>query len=384
MQILFWMCILILIYPYLAYPLLLWIITMLRSKPIQKGTIRPRVSVIIAAHNEEKVIEDRLRNLKEIDYPRDKLEIIIVSDGSTDRTNQEITAFKENHPEIEVILDYEPVRVGKTGAIYRGVQRASGEILIFSDANTQFDRFAIQKLVNCFNDEKVGGASGQVRIAKKPGLATSQGEGLYWRIEDFIKRKESQIHSVMGADGSIYAIRKQLFTPLETGVAYSDDFIISMQVIPQGYRLVYEPEAIAMEESSRDFRSEFQRKIRSTSGGLHGYQKLWQQGMLNPFKSPIWWQLISHRVIRFAVPWAMIMAFVSNICLVTPLYRVLFMLQMVFYLLVLGGLFLPWSIGKKKLFYIPTYFSLMHMMFILSLFRFLRGRTEIMWEKKGR
>jgi len=340
--------------------------------------------VIIAAFNEEKVIVNRLINLKELDYPLNKLEVIIVSDGSTDNTNQLVAAFKEKNVEMDIVLDYDPERVGKTAAICRGVQKATGEIIVFSDANTQFDCLAIQELVRCLSDRQVGGASGKVRIKEKIDITTSQGEGLYWRLEDFIKRKESQIHSVMGADGSIYAIRKQLFIPPEKGVSYSDDFIISMQVIPQDYRLVYEPKALALEESSRDVVSEFKRKIRSTSGGLHGYAKLWKNGMFNPYRSPIWWQLISHRLIRFAVPWAMITALFSNIYLYGSFYEFTLLAQCGFYLLALAALLLPETISRKKIFYFPFYFSFMHFIFIASLYRFIIGTTETKWEKMGR
>lgn len=384
MEILFWISLLFIVYPYFGYPVLLGIIAKLRSKPFQKGIIWPKVSVIIAAHNEERAIENRLRNLKDVDYPREKLEIIIVSDGSTDKTNQLIKDFKKKSAMDNISLVYLPLRVGKSGAIRSGVQNASGEILVFSDANTQFDSLAINELVKCFKDKRVGGVSGQVRIYDKDELKTSKGEGLYWRVEDFIKRKETQIHSVMGADGSIYAIRKELFIAPEKGVAYSDDFIISMLVVPQGFRLVYAPEAIACEESSKDFISEFKRKIRSTSGGLHGYQKLWKKGMLNPIKSPVWWQLISHRLVRFGVPWAMIVVLISNIFLNRSFYKITLACQIGFYLFAIAGLVLPRSLRRKKIFYIPFYFSFMQFIFVPSLFRFIGGKTETSWEKMGR
>lgn len=384
MQILFWVCIFILTYPYLGYLVLLGIIAKIKFKPIQKATFLPKVSVIIAAYNEEKSILDRLRNFINLDYPEKKIELVIVSDASTDSTNRFVEDFIEKNRMNNISLVNLPIRVGKSEAIVKGVQNASGEIVVFSDANTQFDSSAIKELVKCFNDRQVGGVSGQVKILEKDDFSTSRGEGLYWRIENFIKRKETLIHSVMGADGSIYAIRKRLFVPLERGIAYSDDFIVSMLVVPQGFRLVYAPNAIAYEESSKDFVSEFKRKIRSTSGGLHGYQMLWNKGMFNPINSPIWWQLISHRLVRFAVPWAMIVVLISNIFLSGSFYKLTLACQIVFYSFAIAGFVLPANLRGKKVFYIPFYFSFMQFIFIPSLFRFIRGKTEIKWEKMGR
>lgn len=384
MYLLFWISIFFILYPYIGYPVLLALRAYLMQQPVQKEDIWPRVSILVAAYNEEKVILERLKNIIKQDYPVKKMEVIVISDGSTDGTNNIVLDFIKRHAKIDIFLDYDSVRKGKSAALKRGVQSSRGEVVVFTDANSSFRSMALKKLVRSFADSRVGSVAGKVGIICKDEFKTSEGEGIYWRLEDFIRRQESMIHSVIGADGSIYAIRKDLFIPPEEGVGYSDDFIIAMQVIPQGYRLVYEPEAAAGEESSRDFSSEFKRKIRSTSGGLHGYLKLFKKGMFNPFSSPIWWQLISHRVMRFAVPWAMILLFLSNIFLQSSFYKSILVAQICFYIFALLGLLLPENIIKKRIFYIPCYLTLMQFIFIPSLYRFVRGKTETKWEKIGR
>jgi len=380
--VLFWLSIGGIIYVYFGYPLLLLLVSKIKRRSINQREIFPTVTVLIAAYNEEKVIRERIRNCLSCDYPMEKLEVVVGSDGSDDKTNEIVRQFSEQN----VKLDYSPERKGKLGVFNRAIPKARGEIVIFSDANSEFDQGAIRKLVRNFSNGDVGCVSGTKCIKVQDELTAGQGESLYWKYESFIKRKESNIHSAMGADGSIYAIRKKLYSFPEEDIGYSDDFIISMQTISQGYRLIYDPEAIVYEDASDSLRAEFKRKIRTLSGGIHGYVKL--KHLLNPFRSPIWWQLTSHRILRFLVPYFMTTALISNIVLYlysnSKLYAFTLSTQCLFYLLAITGAFLGNRGIKVKIFYFPFYFSLVNFTPVSALLRFLRGKTETKWGKIGR
>ena len=374
----FWISILELFYVYLGYPILLWIVAKLKPKPIRKSLITPNVSVIIAAYNEEDVIQQRLENLLASNYPKDKMEIIVSSDGSTDRTNEIVRKMEEQHENIHLIASTQ--RKGKLAALNKAVPYAEGEILIFTDANTEFDSDAIKFLTQTFTDEKIGCVAGRKVIYEITRKGNEKAEGLYWKYEHFLKQKESLIHSCIGADGSIYALRKELYDFPDESRGYADDCRISLGVVAKGYRLVYEGKAKAFEPASSSLWREYKRKIRTLSGGLEGVVDLHR--LLIPFRSPIWWQLWSHRLLRFAIPGFLALALISSGVLVlsNTFYASVFFLQILAYFLGLGGL-----LGNKHMiFRLSAYLTFMNFVFISAFWRFLRRQNESAWEKLGR
>lgn len=373
---LFWISIGGLFYIYFGYPIILWIVGKIKAKPVTKESITPRVSVIIAAYNEEEVIKERLKNVLASDYPRDKIEILVSSDGSIDRTNQIVQEIASRSENVHLIAS--PERAGKAAALNRAVPYAQNEILVFTDANTEFNPSAMKNLVRSLADEEVGCVAGRKIIYGKE--SNKEPEGFYWKYEDFLKNRESLIHSCMGADGSIYAIRKELYCSPDPNRGYADDAMISMAVIAQGFRVIYDSEARAYEKASSSLRREYRRKIRTLSGGLESIFTL--RKLLLPLRSRVWWQLWSHRLLRFMIPYFLILLFMSNIFLLprSHFYSVTFVMQSVMYSLAFGAI-----LGAiHKVFRIPFYLVFINFAFVSAIFRFLRRKNEAKWEKFGR
>ncbi len=376
MKYLFWISLAGLFYIYFGYPIILWIFAKVRRRPVRKGPITPGISVIIAAYNEENVIGQRLENILNSDYPLDKIEIVVSSDGSTDGTNfilQETASHSEN-----VRFVNSPERGGKTAALNRAVPHAQNEILVFTDANTEFDTSAIKNLVRPFADEEVGCVAGRKTIYGKE--SNTEAEGFYWKYENFLRVQESLIHSCVGADGSIYAVRKNQYCFPDPDRGYADDGMISMAVIVQGLRLIYEPEAKAYETSSSSLWREYRRKMRTLSGGLEWMVTLWK--LLIPFRSPVWWQIWSHKLFRFAIPYLLLFLFLSSAFLFSEgyIYSLAFFMQILTYLMGVMAI----SGATHKIFRLPFYLVFMNFVFASAFIRFLRRKSEVKWEKLGR
>lgn len=314
MKLLFWFSLIFIIYTYLGYPLILFIWSKLFPKRVNKKYIEPFVSVVIAAHNEEKNIKGRIENLLEQDYPKEKLEIIVVSDGSTDGTNEVVREFR---PDGIKLLNYNG-RKGKPYALNLGVREAKGEIIVFTDARQRFEKNAIKELVANFNDSKVGCVTGELVFYKNSESKIKEEMGAYWNYEKWIRKKESQIGSVVGATGAIYAIRKKLYERLPDDTL-SDDSLISMNIILKGYRTIFDSKALAYDNISKDFKQEKRRKIRTLSAK---WQQLTQyRSLINPLKNPIFFQFISHKIMRMFLPFHLIALFLSTIFLKGYLYK---------------------------------------------------------------
>ncbi|HIE51552.1 MAG TPA: glycosyltransferase family 2 protein [Armatimonadetes bacterium] len=374
------------VYTYLVYPLLLygWVtigqgwadlrfILRLPDRRKRKPSLNfPRVSLVIAAHNEEKVIEDKLMNSLALDYPENKLEIIVASDGSTDRTNDLVRKFARHGVKL---FDF-PDRPGKIGALTRAIERASGQVIVLSDANVMYKPDAVLNLVRHFADPTVGGVCGELKLI---GNAESPpGEGMYWRYEVVLKRLESQIDSTLGANGAIYAIRKELFEP-PPPYTVCDDFVIPMKIREKGYRIVYEPAAVALEEMAPTMEKEFGRKMRI---GAAAFQAIFLTiGLLHPRQGFIAFAYFSHKILRWCVPFFLIIAFVTNLLLLRqgPLYAGLAGAQVVLY----GSALLAHLMAKRrriKWLNLPYYFAYMNLALLLGFFRFLRGQQKAAWE----
>ncbi len=377
--IVFWAALLIVVYTYLLYPVLIWFLTVARKAPDYAPLAEwPDLSLIIAAYNEEAVLRAKLENALALDYPDEKLDIIVVSDESSDDTDSIAAEFAERG----VCLFRVGKRGGKTLAQNAGVELASGRFLVFSDANSMYAPDALKRLMAPFADERIGCVCGELQYANPEDGGVGKGEGAYWRYEQFLKQRESLLSSTLGANGAIYALRRELFE--ELGSEIISDFVMPIRVWRQGYRVLYESKAIAVEHSGGSFGDEYGRRRRIITRSLHG---LWtQRGVLNPFAHFFFaLQMFSHKVLRWLVPVLLLVALLVNIPLAADsLYRLLLVLQIIFYGLAVLGNILPERLSRLFPFYVPAYFCAINFGALLGLVHFLTGRRDRIWQPVSR
>ncbi len=294
------------LYTYLGYPLYLWVLTKVARKNIAKAENFPTVSVVVAAHNEERNIAARLDNLILQDYPADKYEIIIVSDGSTDGTSQVVQSYQS----VGVRLIELSESHGKAVALNFGVASATGEIIVFTDSRQQFKPGTVRELAANFSDSTVGCVSGELIFIEDVESQIRVEMGAYWKYEKMIRRMESSIGSVVGATGAIYAIRRDLYQPLPEGTIL-DDVLTPMRIVMQGYRTVFEKGAQAFDIVSKDTNQEWKRKVRTLAGN---WQLLsLEPKLLSPLRNPLLFRFLSHKIFRLLVPVALVLILVSGV-----------------------------------------------------------------------
>ena len=382
LEVIFWSGLFLLFYAYLGYPLFLIIINKIMSpKSLRKRDTerRPVVSILIAAYNEEKVIGDKLNNCMALDYPAELLEIYVASDGSSDKTNDIVKGYAEKEKRIHLL---EFPRSGKSGVLNKAMACIKSEIVVFSDANTEYMRDALTNLVKHFSYEKVGCVCGRL-IYRNPGeVVSGKGESLYWRYETALKKMESRLGYVAGANGAIYAIRRELFEPLPAGTI-NDDFTISMKIVQKGFRSVYDENAIAYEDVAPNMESEFKRHSRDGAG--HYIAVMHLLGLLNPFlgiRAFIYW---SHRIFRWAAPFVLMLLFFLNILLLNDLfYLPIFILHLGFYLLAVIGVIYAKSKKLPFFMYVPFYFCNLNLALLIGFFKAVTGRQKMTWERTER
>jgi len=372
---LFWFFIIIILYIYFAYPILLLVIGKLSSTPlVHKSNIWPKVSLIIAAYNEEKVILKKIENALALDYPKDILEIIIVSDGSTDRTNEIVKIFIEQGVKF-IALDKNQ---GKSAAENAAMKIATGEIFVFSDATGLYNQNALKDLIRPFADSIVGCVVGLVKYENENASSVSGGEGLYWKYETFLRRLESEVGNLAMASGSIMACRRSFVETLDEAVG--EDFVIPMMAAKKGYLTVFEPSAISMESIVERPRDLLRTKIRIISKDLRGLYI--NKEILNPFRFPLYaWGLISHKLLRWLVPYFLIVIFFANLFLLSiPFYLSVFIVQMFFYISSIIGY--VWQKKKKPplIFAIPFSFSLVNLAALIGVGKSIAGKKSGKWE----
>ena len=358
-------------YVYLFYPLVLSVKREReRLDDENNSPFLPFVSILIPAHNEEKHIAKKIQNALDQDYPNDRLEILIASDGSTDRTVPIAKSF--NDPRIKVIEPEQ--RQGKNAVLNEVAPFARGEILVFTDANALFNDKAIKKLVAHFNDEKVGLVCGHLKYLKDLGGNVGKGEGLYFRYESLIKRLESRWGAVPVVTGSIYAIRKGLFVPLDLDVA--NDFAHPVQVGAKGYKVVFEPEAVAYERTTASISEEFKRRTRIVTRGFTAFGRYWKRyHMLRGVRG---FCFVSHKLLRWFVPFFLIALFVTNLCLEDAIFRFTLWAQIAFYGAAFCGIFIRGKWGKP--FVVPFYFCMINLAALVGFVNYLRGRRQAVWD----
>ncbi|UII19183.1 glycosyltransferase family 2 protein [Fulvivirga ligni] len=385
-EILFWIGLFIIFYSYLGYGILLFILVKLKrafgkAEEELPTDFLPQITHVIAAYNEEDFIREKISNSLNLDYPKDKLQVIIVTDGSNDKT---MDIIKE-YPEIEHY--HEDSRNGKIAAVNRMIPYIKSSITVFSDANTLLNDEAYKNIVRHFSAEKVGLVAGEKRVmSKDKDGAAASGEGFYWKYESKLKKWDSELHSVVGAAGELFAIRTELFKPVDTNIVI-EDFYISLSLAMQGYKVVYEPDAYAMESGSASVGEELKRKIRIAAGGIQAIVKL--KGLLNFFKYGVLsFQYISHRVLRWTLaPLCLLLVLFTNIYLAylqIPLYELILICQVAFYLFSIIGWLLQNNNLKIKIFFIPYYFSMMNYAVFRGFFRYVKGSQSAVWEKAKR
>ncbi len=381
MVIIFFISIAIIVYTYVGYPMLLVFLSFIISKPVYKSQLYPVVSVIISAFNEEKNIEAKISNLLGLDYPREKLEIIIGSDGSSDQTYNIIKKLAEEHG-IRYTVSFN--RIGKPAMINKMAKDARGEIFIFADARQRFERDAIKKLVANFAEESVGAVSGELIIEDNVS-GTGKGMGFYWEYEKFLRKAESGLGSMTGATGAIYAIRKSLFHYLPENVVL-DDVYVPMNALMMNKRVVFEPEAKAYDTMTETTEKEFVRKVRTLAGNFQIFALF--SDALNPFKKGLLAvELISHKFMRLMVPYFLALAFFSNIFILNKadIFNIIFFIQAIFYGIAVCGFLLEQGkiklAGILRLFYIPYEFCALNYAAVIALLLYRSGKFDARWEK---
>lgn len=374
--IIYWASIAMIVYAYFGYPVLLCLVSKVRGKGIRKQEIYPFVSVIIAAHNEQEGIERKLLNTLQLDYPKDKYEVIVASDASEDRTNEIVGRFREKGVRLVTFSEHH----GKTFVQNEAVRQAAGEILVFSDATTVYEPDLLKRLVRNFADPAVGGVGGELMYVNKQRTSVGEGNGLYWEYEKFLKQHESAITSLIGVSGCCYAVRKELYEPIDHDLM--SDFVVAQMIYKKGKRVVYEPQALSYEETSVTSKDEFRMRVRVCVRTLYG---LWRmRGVLNPFRYGFFaFQLISHKIARYAVPVFMILLMLSNALLYALTLSLFYGATLLFLLLFFVCAFVGLLSRRKKhllIFYVPFYFCITNGALLVGIVYFLQGKNLVTWK----
>ncbi|MDZ7268862.1 MAG: glycosyltransferase family 2 protein [candidate division KSB1 bacterium] len=376
-----WLCIGMLAYTYLGYPLLMYLLAKLRRRFAPGNTLPatnhrdwPFVNFLIPAYNEQNIIREKVENTLHLDYPRDRLRITVVSDGSTDQTNAMLASYGEN----EIHFIALPRRQGKTKVLNQIIPTLPGEIIVLSDASGLLQPDALKKLVRHFSDPRVGCVSGVYMFETDDNSLRSMTERLYWKYETFLKTYESRVHSVIGAHGALYAFRRTLFVPLDQK-AINDDFIVPMQIIRQGYRVHYEPEAVVSERESTSLPGEFQRRIRINVGNFQMIYVL--RSLLNPRRGLVALQFISHKVLRTISPAFILLLPPACLLAEAPLYRLMLGLQAAFYLIGVLGYVQEFFGLRISYLYMPFYFLMGNVAAVFGFVRFILRKQSILWRR---
>ena len=372
----FWISTALVLYVYAGYPGLLYLLARRKNaKASLNESDLPQIALLISAYNERSVIGEKLRNAIALNYPEDRIEIIVISDCSDDGTDEIVKQFGLEG----VRLVRQGERLGKSTGLNLGVQEASGQILVFSDANSIYRPDAIRNLVRHFSDPAVGYVVGNCAyVDASTQAASAVSEGLYWKLETWLKERESDFGSVVGGDGAIYAIRRELFTPLRA--TDINDFLNPLQIIVRGFRGVYDRTALCFEDAGDSFEKEFNRKVRIISRSLNAVRRA--PRVLLPWVQPRHWlALISHKVLRWFVPVFLLVALFTSLLLCQfAFYRIVILLQGVFVALAAAGWVVESHPRLSKILYLPYYFCLVNFASLFGILKFLSGSLSPTWQ----
>lgn len=379
----FWFLLGLVFYTYLGYGVLMFVLVRLKrlvKKKAVPGNYESEVTLVVPCFNEEDFILEKVKNTMELDYPREKFRIIFITDGSKDKTVELLKTVDG------IELMHEDRRAGKAAAENRAMQQVKSEVVVFCDANTMLNKEAIRNLVRHYEDPKVGGVSGEKRVIKtKNAELSGAGEGLYWKYESTLKKWDSELLTIVGAAGELVSFRTSLCEDLEED-SILDDFMQSMRIAAKGYRMLYEPEAYAMETPSADVGEELKRKVRIAAGGWQSMSRL--SFLLWPFKRPLLSFLyISHRVLRWSISaLALPVLFVVNLALIPAglFFQLIMFAQLAFYMAAFVGYLQARQNKKSKLLYVPYYFCLMNYAVFAGFTRWRKGKQAAAWERAKR
>lgn len=379
-EIIFWLSAALLVYVYAGYPALMYIMARVFPRPMKAGEDLPRVSVVIAAYNEQDCIEATVRNKLAQDYPAEKLEVVVVSDGSTDETDQRVTALCDEYPGRVRLLRQEP-RSGKTAALNLAMPELRGDVVAFSDANSMYAPDAVRRLVRNFADPTVGYVTGKMVYASEGDSATGEGCSAYMRYENVLRELETAVGSVVGVDGGVDAIRKSLYTPMRPDQL--PDFVQPLQVVTQGYRVVYEPGALLREPALSSGADEYRMRVRVS---LRALWALWDmRHLFNVFRYGFFsLQLVSHKLLRYAVFLFLAAAAVTNVMLVDEgmIYRLALAAQVGFYALAWWGHGRNRRGIRSRIGYLPYYFMLLNLASAQAFGKFMLGKKQTVWKPR--
>ncbi|WP_369601982.1 glycosyltransferase family 2 protein [Hahella sp. SMD15-11] len=379
METLFWTSIALVVYIYAGYPLILWIWSLLNPRPVNRKAQTPSVSILISAYNEEANIGQTLKNKLELDYPKDKLEILVVSDCSTDRTNA-IVEDMAARSQIPIRLVVQQTRQGKTAGLNRLVPMARGDILVFSDANSHYAPDAVRMLVRNFADPCVGYVTGKMIYVQEDGSLIGDGCSTYMRYENHLRQWETDTGSIVGVDGGIDAMRRNLYSPLRP--EQLPDFVQPLKVVEQGYRVVYEPEALLEEPALNNHRDEFRMRVRVSLRALWALRDM--AHMLNPLSYGLYsFKLWSHKVLRYLAFIPLAGAWLTSILLADhhPQYLAFGLLQTGFYGLALAGIR---GYGESNRWVrLAAFFTLVNAACAVAFWRFIQGQKQVIWQPRS-
>ncbi len=373
---LFWLCLALLAYTYLGYPALIRLWAAGRRRPHSAWDWNPAVSVVVVAFNEANKIGNRIQNLLAVDYPRERLEILLASDGSTDGTVELARSYEGDRVRVIPFA----TRRGKAAVLNDVVPKAGGEIVILADARQPFEAGALRALVTPFAGPQVGAVSGELVLANREGTtALGEGVGFYWRYEKFIRRNESLVDSTVGVTGAIYAIRHELFEPIPEDTIL-DDVLIPMRIAGRGYRVIFEPAALAYDRAAATAREEFTRKVRTIAGNFQLFAR--EPWLLHPLRNRLWLQTVSHKGLRLITPVLLLATMGANLLLLGgSFYQWMLAGQAFFYGGALGGYLLHRAGSKIPLLSVPYVLCLLNWATVVAFIRFLTGRQRATWEK---
>ncbi|MCI0451022.1 MAG: glycosyltransferase family 2 protein [Candidatus Latescibacteria bacterium] len=375
MKLVFFASVAIIAYAYFVYPAIIVVWARLFPRRVAKRYRQVPVSVVIAARDEEANISARIENLLAQEYPRALLEVVVVSDGSTDRTAELARQFANHGVNVVECSS----QVGKAAALNIGVATASHGIVVFADARQRFSSNAIAELVSMFHDERVGAVSGElILLASEDVGEVHEGVGLYWRYEKLIRRSESAVASVVGATGSIYAVRRRLYEPLAPNTLL-DDFLVPMRIVLAGYRVIFIRAARAFDLSSQTAKREFARKVRTLAGNFQAVAL--EPRLLDVRANPVIFQFVSHKLLRLVVPYCCLAAWVTSALLPGPLYAAAFALQTLFYALGILNLTPLRNSPIATLFRISWTFIVLNAAAVMGLWVFLMRQERMVWRK---
>ncbi len=374
-QTIFWFSIAALFYTYIGYPLFVYAVSRLLPKPVSRADFAPTVTVLITAYNEERDIRAKLENTLLIDYPPEKLEILVASDCSNDGTDKIVKEFAAKN----VKLYRQNERLGKTTAQNAAVEKAAGEIILFSDATTMYQPDVLRAMLPNFADQTVGCVAGKLIYVDDSSSTVGKGAKSYWNYETFLKESESRACSLIGASGCLYAVRKSAYRTMYPEAC--SDFLICTILYRQGLRSIYEPNAVCTEETNRQTDKEMRMRVRVIS---QTFTDLWRNiAIMNPFKYGFFAvELISHKVFRYAVPLFLIIALISSavLALSSNFFALVFAAECAFYLTALGGWLLERRGRKVGILAIPLYFLLANLASLIAFYKFMRGENYASWE----